>query len=513
LSVSGKTITYTRGNGNTGTITTQDTTYTASTISGIKINGTTILHSTDAGYKHLPAAGSTNQYVVWKSAGTGQWENIFGKTSGSSGVILGTNLTENTLNTYGGGNSAVIGQNNTISGAVQCGFAFGQNNTMTDTTSESTVEGGSYSRFNFFTGYSNSFGSSSGRGTGCFAAGLLNKVQCYTAGLAYVTSTSADYDDEKQRMGSVALGVRNTAGSGFYAGITLGYGNTAYGNGYSTAIGLNNSVPYNYSYCIGRNNTHSGILSNSFGGYLNAQYGQTILGHYNNDTASSSVAASSIGATSGSVLQVGWGTSTSNRKNLFNLQGSGTLWITGEYKTAGADYAEYFEWSDGNPENEDRRGKFVTFDSDEKIRLATAEDDYILGIVSAFPSIVGDSHEEDWKGRYLKDVFGAYIIEEREVPAEIDEISGETIMPATKAPFMVENPEYNRDEKYIPRKDRSEWSPIGMMGKLVVIDDGSCEVNGYASVRVDGIATKGTRANGYRVVARLDDTHIKVIFK
>lgn len=58
LSVSGKTITYTKGNGTTGTITTQDTVYT---------------HPTTAGNKHIPSGGSSGQFLKWSADGTATW--------------------------------------------------------------------------------------------------------------------------------------------------------------------------------------------------------------------------------------------------------------------------------------------------------------------------------------------------------------------------------------------------------------------------------------------------------
>lgn len=58
LSVSGKTITYTKGNGSTGTITTQDTVYT---------------HPTTVGNKHIPSGGSSGQILRWSANGTAVW--------------------------------------------------------------------------------------------------------------------------------------------------------------------------------------------------------------------------------------------------------------------------------------------------------------------------------------------------------------------------------------------------------------------------------------------------------
>lgn len=50
-----------------------------------------------------------------------------------------------------------------------------------------------------------------------------------------------------------------------------------------------------------------------------------------------------------------------------------------------------------------------------------------------------------------------------------------------------------------------------MLGVLPVRDDGTCEVNGYCKVVDGGIATKAN--SGYRVVARVADNIIKVLFR
>lgn len=64
LSVSGKTITYTKGNGSTGTITTQDTTYSAN--NGVGLSGTTFYNS---GVRSI-ATGSSNGTISVNTNGT-----------------------------------------------------------------------------------------------------------------------------------------------------------------------------------------------------------------------------------------------------------------------------------------------------------------------------------------------------------------------------------------------------------------------------------------------------------
>ena len=179
------------------------------------------------------------------------------------------------------------------------------------------------------------------------------------------------------------------------------------------------------------------------------------------------------------------------------------------FGSSGADYAEFFEWRDGNKKAEDRRGLFVTLDGD-KIRLATAADDYIVGVISANPSVIGDVQSENWHGMYKKDVFGQPLTETVEVPESTDEETGE-VVPAHTITRYVVNPDYNPDEEYTSREFRKEWACVGLMGKLVVVDDGTCEVNGYCKAADGGKATKSD--TGYRVMKRIDSTHIQILYR
>jgi len=176
------------------------------------------------------------------------------------------------------------------------------------------------------------------------------------------------------------------------------------------------------------------------------------------------------------------------------VRGDGATFGDGPYTGTGADYAEYFEWEDGNPDNEDRRGWSVVL-VDDKVRRATAADDPedIIGVVSACPVVMGDSAQERWQDQYLRDDFGNYL--RRRVQRvywknpdfdpygdpddpnnrasfvyEVDKIP-EGVVPPEDAEYVWEelrilNPEYDPDRPYVPREERPEWSPIGLMGKL-----------------------------------------------
>ncbi|KUP93872.1 hypothetical protein TRIHO_13640 [Tritonibacter horizontis] len=94
------------------------------------------------------------------------------------------------------------------------------------------------------------------------------------------------------------------------------------------------------------------------------------------------------------------------------IRGDGFNTTDGTWAGGGADFAEFFEWLDGNPTGEDRRGTTVVLDGD-KIRPALAGEDP-FGAISANPTVIGDSDIERWKEKYLRDDFGSYIWEDYE---------------------------------------------------------------------------------------------------
>ena len=198
-----------------------------------------------------------------------------------------------------------------------------------------------------------------------------------------------------------------------------------------------------------------------------------------------------------------WQTRVNGEDNIeFTAEGNGRF--DGGADIGNADYAEYFEWSDGNPNNENRRGLTVVLVED-KIRPATATDDVndIIGVVSPAPGVVGDSHEMGWHQRYLTDEYGEkvkvseeYLIwkenddgTEHDVqptrgdgdcfkrkitdnfPDDLDdEVPAWAITNNRRATMerLQPNPDYDPNLEYIPRSERQEWCTIGLMGKLVI---------------------------------------------
>ncbi len=207
---------------------------------------------------------------------------------------------------------------------------------------------------------------------------------------------------------------------------------------------------------------------------------------------------------------VGRSNTNSSSDNEFLMRGDGNGYCDGAWNGGGADYAEYFEWKDGNSDGEDRRGYPVVLDGN-MIRKATSDDSAssIIGIVSTAPAIVGDSDTEQYKQKYLKDDFGSFIWEDYTV-TEWDEINFEGVagpdrkttsyhtdqIPSDVTPPSEDvknedgqvvktkavvtstdadgnnlrrrklNPDYDSSKTYETRESRKEWETIGLMGKL-----------------------------------------------
>ena len=196
------------------------------------------------------------------------------------------------------------------------------------------------------------------------------------------------------------------------------------------------------------------------------------------------------------------------------IEADGSARTDGTWSDANADYAECFEWTDGNGSAEERRGMTVVLDG-EKVKLATDSDnkDNIIGVVSPEPVVLGDAAPLGWHGRYKKDIYGSPIRKEQEwliwkkeyhyedgvkvLCAQPDPNKPQTLngdMERCKVEDIerrkaqndipdfaitnniryktygkdIDKTDYDPSKPYVPRKDRKEWDAIGMLGKLVV---------------------------------------------
>ncbi|OFD82630.1 peptidase G2 autoproteolytic cleavage domain-containing protein [Bacillus mycoides] len=175
------------------------------------------------------------------------------------------------------------------------------------------------------------------------------------------------------------------------------------------------------------------------------------------------------------------------------LAHNGEMYIDGaSYNASGTDFAQMFETVDHRPIDV---GYFVTFSREEKIRKATSNDSFILGISSATPALIGNSGALSWQKRYETDSFGK---------RQYTRTNKQEIQPLL-------NTEWDPACKYISRKDRTEWLPVGLIGQMLVHDDGTCEPHGYCRPNDDGIATKAE--SGFFVIKRTGENQILILFR
>lgn len=308
----------------------------------------------------------------------------------------------------------------------------------------------------------------------------------------------------------------STKASGHYSHAE---GNSTKASGlYSHAEGYCTEASGDTSHAEGDNTKAYKANSHAEGHYTTANnFASHVSGKYN----AAMTTGGSRNNKTGHAFVIGNGTTPVLLSNAFSVMYSGVVKAASTITASTtADYAEFFEWEDGNPDAEDRVGKFVTLNGD-KISIATSNEDYILGIVSGEPFVLGNGDCDTWNGMYLRDEFGRTILE----PApkiEIDEETGEekevfdedgNIIYEGTRPVL--NPDYDPTQPYISRFDRPEWSPVGMLGVLSVIQDGTCKVNGYCCCNSEGIATSCDRntEGACRIIEVINDKVARVIFR
>ena len=233
---------------------------------------------------------------------------------------------------------------------------------------------------------------------------------------------------------SFAFGDGVTA-SGFCAHAEGGNGVQASGD-YSHAEGEENAVasgrgahaegayvqaPGDYSHAEGFGSTESGgngahaegmgtdaggACSHTEGAGTKApNYASHAGGKFNKDMA----AGGGVNTQVGDVFVIGNGTESA-RSNALRVTYQGDVLGTKAFQSSGADYAEFVKpWWDGNIYGEDRVGYFVT--AKDGLLHKANEGDYILGVTSGNPSVVGNA-DEDYYWRHERDSFNRIVMED-----------------------------------------------------------------------------------------------------
>lgn len=332
-----------------------------------------------------------------------------------------------------------------------------------------------------------------------------------TAGITAVNVSTAG-TVQNNGLGSVAIGncvagrIEATANGSCAIGVTNGLAGNLTDNLLATgeasfAQGAGNISSGIASVAHGKGTTASGDYSATFGRYTEASSScQFVIGEYNE------------GVSGNIMFVIGMG-SEYGRANAMTVDNAGNATFAGTVSPAGADYAEYFEWADGNTESEDRIGCLVALEGN-KIKKANTTDE-ILGIISGSQSVAGDSAEMNWCNKYLKDEFDRIIYDEKTVHhdaiydkdnVKVQDEYDETV----RIPKI--NPDYNSELEYVPRSKRKEWDAVGLLGKIRVRYTGELSVGDYITAQ-NGIAIKSETKTNLRVLEIINDHIARILIK
>ena len=369
-------------------------------------------------------------------------------------------------------------------------------------------------------------------GQTCTASG--DKSQAFGLRCEAVGDRSCATGEESKARGhsSTAQGYQCTVDD------SLGYGSHASGHGAvasgktSYAEGFNAAASGDYSCAIGYQASASGESAFALGSHC-ASNGDA--SHTRNLYCTAN--AKSACAQGYATLTVGYGHSSANINmadcpptqtyaeygregatlaNVFRVDLTGSTHAKGEYSTSGADYAEFIKpWFDDNESGEDRRGYLVTV-KDGKLYKAEPND-YIVGITSGNPSVIGNN-DDDWIGRWKRDEFNGFVYQDVEVDDYNEVYNSDGTATSVKVGshierHKIENPEYDSSQYYIDRKDRPEWSCVGMIGVIPLRDDGTCVAGGFAKCGTGGVATKADEWECHKtffVIERINEHIISV---
>ena len=187
-------------------------------------------------------------------------------------------------------------------------------------------------------------------------------------------------------------------------------------------------------------------------------------------------------------------------------------------------YSEMYEWSELFKYDIVPYGRFVTFDDNDhgKIRLGHTSD-YIIGVTTINTVCTSDDPEE-WQGKYLCNEYGDCFLQEKDKAVAVnayDDINEMPYIATYKDTEVVPvvNEQFDKSRIYKKRSDRPEWVRVNLLGKCIVVDDGTCQPGQLCTVGENGIAVPIETPNNwpfvnkFRVIDRLTENTIMIFYK
>lgn len=228
------------------------------------------------------------------------------------------------------------------------------------------------------------------------------------------------------------------------------------------------------------------------------------------------------------------------RSNAFRVTFDGKVHTDqgGYFASPGTGYSEFFEWDDRHHPT-DPVGYFVTLERDKiKIAKENSNDDFILGVVTAVPSVVGNAFENGLSNSYATDSFGRIrtnlasmndfietnnIVRQgmREVENDFSQRVGDQSLSSQLASrvdtTLIPSSECNMtdvavlastctpSDRNCTQEESSEWAMVTLLGTVAVRDDGRSRVGDFVLPNNEGIARSTRRRR--RSESREDDSN------
>lgn len=185
-------------------------------------------------------------------------------------------------------------------------------------------------------------------------------------------------------------------------------------------------------------------------------------------------------------------------------------------------YAEMYEWKTKQAE---RFGYLVEFDNVETNKIVKATNpNNVIGVSTINFASLSDNPKR-WPQAYYRDPIGDTYMSRKPISKGIKKYNQleEFAYISTKREEKFVPKEYtgwDKEKNYIQRIDRTEWSPVTLIGKALVYDYGQCEQLYCQLYKGDDQKKIGTvvpvydeTLPKYRVIGRYSKNTLLILFK
>ena len=189
-------------------------------------------------------------------------------------------------------------------------------------------------------------------------------------------------------------------------------------------------------------------------------------------------------------------------------------------------YCEMYEWVK-QPSQNDRFGKFVQFSEEHpgKIEPYHNASAIVVGVSTVEAKVLSDD-ADFWHGQFMYNEFGdAYLGKDKYIAGKrkydhLNEFS--FIATEIKDELLpISSEKFDKTKDFIKRSNRLEWAKVNLLGKVIVIDNGTlkpgdmCMPYSGSDASKFGTAVKATTKAKYKyyVVDRVSENTVTILNK